>query len=217
MAARTGLPRRRPLTCPARHRPHRFRSQSRARPPTGSPTPRGQVPSRRPGGCCRPWPFPEATRPAASRRCSPTEGGKPVWLHDATSSLLASFARGRQADEQAVAAALAEAWSNGQTEEADQQAQADQASNVRPRQARPPPSSPNRCGATSRMTCTEIESEPLLHADLHVRGGRSRSLGPRILRIDIRDTPPDLLRRALLHHAPVISVQPSLPNLRLLD
>jgi transposase len=38
------------------------------------------------------------------------------WLQDAASSLLASFASGLQADERAVAAALDEPWSNGQTE-----------------------------------------------------------------------------------------------------
>jgi transposase len=38
------------------------------------------------------------------------------WLQDAASSLLASFASGLQADESAVAAALDEPWSNGQTE-----------------------------------------------------------------------------------------------------
>ena len=38
------------------------------------------------------------------------------WLQDAAASLLASFANGLRADEQAVAAALAEPWSNGQTE-----------------------------------------------------------------------------------------------------
>lgn len=38
------------------------------------------------------------------------------WLQDAASSLLASFANGLQADESAVAAALVEPWSNGQTE-----------------------------------------------------------------------------------------------------
>ena len=38
------------------------------------------------------------------------------WLQDAASSLLASFANGLQADESAVAAALLEPWSNGQTE-----------------------------------------------------------------------------------------------------
>lgn len=38
------------------------------------------------------------------------------WLEDAASSLLASFASGLRADEGAVAAALDEPWSNGQTE-----------------------------------------------------------------------------------------------------
>jgi transposase len=38
------------------------------------------------------------------------------WLQDAASSMLASFASGLQADESAVAAALDEPWSNGQTE-----------------------------------------------------------------------------------------------------
>jgi transposase len=38
------------------------------------------------------------------------------WLQAAASSLLASFANGLQADESAVAAALLEPWSNGQTE-----------------------------------------------------------------------------------------------------
>ena len=38
------------------------------------------------------------------------------WLQDAACSLLASFAKGLRADEGAVAAALVEPWSNGQTE-----------------------------------------------------------------------------------------------------
>jgi transposase len=38
------------------------------------------------------------------------------WLQDATASLLASFANGLRTEEAAVAAALAEPWSNGQTE-----------------------------------------------------------------------------------------------------
>jgi transposase len=38
------------------------------------------------------------------------------WLQDAAASLLASFATGIQADDQAVAAAISEPWSNGQTE-----------------------------------------------------------------------------------------------------
>ena len=38
------------------------------------------------------------------------------WLQDAASSLLASFVNGLRADERAVAAALVEPWSNGQTE-----------------------------------------------------------------------------------------------------
>jgi transposase len=38
------------------------------------------------------------------------------WLQDAASSLLASFATGLQADDKAVAAAIVEPWSNGQTE-----------------------------------------------------------------------------------------------------
>ena len=39
-----------------------------------------------------------------------------AWIRDATGSLLASFARGIIADKQAVAAAIVEPWSNGQTE-----------------------------------------------------------------------------------------------------
>lgn len=38
------------------------------------------------------------------------------WLQDTAASLLAAFAGGRRADEQAVAAAIAEPWSNGPTE-----------------------------------------------------------------------------------------------------
>ena len=38
------------------------------------------------------------------------------WLQDAAASLLASFVNGLRADESAVAAALVEPWSNGQTE-----------------------------------------------------------------------------------------------------
>jgi transposase len=38
------------------------------------------------------------------------------WLRDAASSLMASFVNGLQADEAAIAAALVEPWSNGQTE-----------------------------------------------------------------------------------------------------
>jgi len=40
----------------------------------------------------------------------------PSWLQDAASSLLASFATGLQADDKAVATAVVEPWSNGQTE-----------------------------------------------------------------------------------------------------
>ncbi len=39
-----------------------------------------------------------------------------AWIRDAAGSLLASFARGIIADKQAVAAAIVEPWSNGQTE-----------------------------------------------------------------------------------------------------
>ncbi len=39
-----------------------------------------------------------------------------AWIRDATGSLLASFATGIVADKQAVAAAIVEPWSNGQTE-----------------------------------------------------------------------------------------------------
>ena len=38
------------------------------------------------------------------------------WIKDAANSLMASFARGITADKQAVAAAIVEPWSNGQTE-----------------------------------------------------------------------------------------------------
>ena len=38
------------------------------------------------------------------------------WIEDAASSLMASFARGISADKRAVAAAIVEPWSNGQTE-----------------------------------------------------------------------------------------------------
>ena len=40
----------------------------------------------------------------------------PRWLEQASSSLLASFAAGLRTDHAAVAAALTEPWSNGQTE-----------------------------------------------------------------------------------------------------
>ena len=40
----------------------------------------------------------------------------PDWLTEAGASVLASFARGLRADVEAVAAALREPWSNGQTE-----------------------------------------------------------------------------------------------------
>jgi transposase len=42
--------------------------------------------------------------------------GLEVWIKDAASSLMASFARGIAADQRAVAAAIVEPWSNGQTE-----------------------------------------------------------------------------------------------------
>ena len=38
------------------------------------------------------------------------------WIRDAAGSLLASFARGITADQQAVTAGIVEPWSNGQTE-----------------------------------------------------------------------------------------------------
>ena len=38
------------------------------------------------------------------------------WIKDAANSLMASFARGITADQRAVAAAIVEPWSNGQTE-----------------------------------------------------------------------------------------------------
>jgi hypothetical protein len=40
----------------------------------------------------------------------------PDWLTEAETSVLSSFARGLRADVEAVAAALRESWSNGQTE-----------------------------------------------------------------------------------------------------
>ena len=39
-----------------------------------------------------------------------------AWLDEAEHSLIASFARGLRSDQAAVAAALREPWSNGQTE-----------------------------------------------------------------------------------------------------
>jgi transposase len=39
-----------------------------------------------------------------------------TWLRDATGTLLASFAKGIVADQKAIAAAIVEPWSNGQTE-----------------------------------------------------------------------------------------------------
>jgi transposase len=41
---------------------------------------------------------------------------KEDWIKDAESSLLATFAKGIVADKRAIAAAIAEPWSNGQTE-----------------------------------------------------------------------------------------------------
>ena len=40
----------------------------------------------------------------------------PFWITDAASSVLASFGKGIAADQAAVAAALTQPWSNGQTE-----------------------------------------------------------------------------------------------------
>ncbi len=40
----------------------------------------------------------------------------PIWITDATGSVLSSFGKGIAADQAAVAAALTEPWSNGQTE-----------------------------------------------------------------------------------------------------
>ena len=42
--------------------------------------------------------------------------GLDAWLADAANSLLSSFATGIAADREAVAAAITEPWSNGQTE-----------------------------------------------------------------------------------------------------
>jgi transposase len=39
-----------------------------------------------------------------------------LWITDAASSVLASFGKGIAADQSAVAAALTQPWSNGQTE-----------------------------------------------------------------------------------------------------
>ena len=40
----------------------------------------------------------------------------PAWITDAASSVLASFGKGIVADRSAVAAAMSQPWSNGQTE-----------------------------------------------------------------------------------------------------
>ena len=45
-----------------------------------------------------------------------TAGDMAAWLDEAATSEIASFARGLAADQTSVAAALAEQWSNGQTE-----------------------------------------------------------------------------------------------------
>ena len=44
------------------------------------------------------------------------EGALAAWLNEAEGSMIASFARGLRSDHAAVAAALREPWSNGQTE-----------------------------------------------------------------------------------------------------
>lgn len=44
------------------------------------------------------------------------EGALAAWLNEAEVSMIASFARGLRSDHAAVAAALREPWSNGQTE-----------------------------------------------------------------------------------------------------
>ena len=48
------------------------------------------------------------------RNGTPTELG--AWLDDAETSMIASFARGLRKDQAAVAAALRDSWSNGQTQ-----------------------------------------------------------------------------------------------------
>lgn len=44
------------------------------------------------------------------------ENALAAWLDEAEDSMLSSFARGLRSDQAAVAAALREPWSNGQTE-----------------------------------------------------------------------------------------------------
>ena len=87
------------------------------------------------------------------------------WIEHARASLIAPLARGVAKDVAAIRAAITEPWSNGQTEGPDYQAQAGQAADVWPRQARPPQSTANRRGMTPCISGTA--SEPLFHAYPH--------------------------------------------------
>jgi hypothetical protein len=85
------------------------------------------------------------------------------WIRDAEKSLIASFARGVLKDKAAVRAAIKEPWSNGRTGGLGQPPQADQAPDVRPRQARLDRSQTSRSG----VIVTEIASDLKFHAETH--------------------------------------------------
>jgi len=87
------------------------------------------------------------------------------WIDEARNSLISSFAVGLAADQSAVAAALAEPWSNGQTE-----GQITKLKLVK-----------GRCTGAQipiyseldyTMICTEIEPEPKLHAETQAASSR---------------------------------------------
>ena len=85
------------------------------------------------------------------------------WLSEAGSSLLASLARGLNADKHAVLAALRKAWSNGQTE--------GQINKLKPSSA--------RCMDAPTSTCCEHASSPL-HDETSSKVSQTRILTPRI-------------------------------------
>ena len=91
-----------------------------------------------------------------------------VWIEQARSGLVTSFANGVAKDSAAVRAAIISAWSNGQTEGPDHKAKTREAANVRASETRSARSAPYR-----RMlidSCTNIASEPRLDAN-HPQSG----------------------------------------------
>jgi hypothetical protein len=82
-----------------------------------------------------------------------------TWIDAAMASPLASFAAGIRADQNAVAAAIVEPWSNGQTEgQITKLKQAGQAADVRTRQARPAARPPRHRRLTT--TSSRVRQSP---------------------------------------------------------